>query len=223
MATKRRKKMLDSRKIEDLREDVAAACREVIKRAKQRGIDIIITSTVRDDAYQAKLYAQGRTTKGAIVTQQKLPTFHWNQAGLAFDFCPVNIVGGKNICLWNDTAKFRAVGKIALEMGLEWGGDWKSFVDMPHIQWSDGGKFTAAMVRAGKFPPRYILRGETAPNGGKIAVGSKVQITGTNYATGEKIPPWALKNVYTILQISGAKALLQPINSWVLVGDLKIC
>ena len=34
------------------------------------------------------------------------------------------------------------------------GGRWKSFPDRPHLQWSDGGKYTSSMIRAG-LPARH--------------------------------------------------------------------
>lgn len=150
--------MLNSRDINLLRSDVAAACRKVIELAKAKGINILITSTVRDDEYQATLYAQGRTKPGSVVTNSKTATFHWDQAGLAFDFCPLD---AKGACLWNRTDLFRTVGAIGKSLGLEWGGDWESFPDTPHLQWSGPGHtLTGADIRAGKRPPMLILEEE---------------------------------------------------------------
>lgn len=143
--------MLNSRDIGLLRSDVQSGCREMIKRAKEKGIDLIITSTVRDDAYQMQLYAQGRTDSGSIVTHLRYPTFHWNKAGLAFDFCPVD---KKGTCLWGRPDLFKAVGTIAKQLGFTWGGDWKGFVDMPHIQWDNKGQTKNADVRVLKLPPQ---------------------------------------------------------------------
>jgi hypothetical protein len=145
--------MLNSRDINLLRPDVAAVCRKVMELAKASGIPILITSTVRDDEYQASLYAQGRTKPGAIVTNVQYTTFHG--AGLAFDFCPTDEVGN---CLWDRPDLFRAVGEIGESLGLEWGGRWTGLVDMPHLQWS-GPKheLTGADIRAGKRPPMLIL------------------------------------------------------------------
>lgn len=57
-----------------------------------------------------------------------------------------------------------------------------------------------------------------------IKVGSKVMVnkTATNYSTGQKIPDWVKNNTYTIKQISGQKALLQEIVSWVDLKDLTL-
>ena len=110
---------------------------------------MLITNTVRDKAYQEYLYAQGRTRPGSIVTNGRTPTFHSDRAGLAWDFCK-NVRGHE----YDDPAFFRQAADLAREMGFSWGGDWKSFPDMPHIQWDDGGRWTGAMILAGRLPPR---------------------------------------------------------------------
>ena len=142
--------MLNSRDISLLRADVAANCRMWIDMCKAAGLNVLVVSTVRDDAYQAHLYEQGRTRPGAIVTNSKTPTFHWDKAGLAFDFCK-NVRGQE----YTDTAFFAKAAAIAKKMGFIWGGDWESFVDRPHIQWEGTGadKVTGAQIRAGKLPP----------------------------------------------------------------------
>ena len=55
-----------------------------------------------------------------------------------------------------------------------------------------------------------------------IKVGSKVQIIGANYATGQTIPIWAKNTTYTVGKIDGNKALIKEITSWVYISDLKI-
>ncbi|MBQ9460122.1 MAG: M15 family metallopeptidase, partial [Oscillospiraceae bacterium] len=42
---------------------------------------------------------------------------------------------------------------IAKAIGFSWGGDWTSFRDCPHLQWDDRGRYTTAMLRAGKAAP----------------------------------------------------------------------
>jgi len=138
--------MIDSRRIEDLRADVAANCRILIERAAAEGLSVLITSTLRDNEYQSALYAQGRTAKGSIVTNSKTVSFH-GPPGLAFDFCK-NVKGNE----YDDAAFFRRVGELAEEIGFTWGGRWVNFPDSPHIQWDEHGKYTNSMVRAGKYP-----------------------------------------------------------------------
>ncbi len=139
--------MLRSRDIDRLRSDVAANCRIFLALCAAEGLPVLVTETVRDAEYQASLYAQGRTAPGAIVTQQKTPSFHGEKVGLAFDICK-NVKGHE----FDDAAFFKHCGAIGKKMGFTWGGDWKSIVDLPHFQWDDGGKYTAAMVRKGKLP-----------------------------------------------------------------------
>ncbi|WP_270851829.1 peptidoglycan recognition protein family protein [Clostridium tertium] len=55
-----------------------------------------------------------------------------------------------------------------------------------------------------------------------IVVGSKVRVTGTNYATGESIPDWVKQGTYTVSQITDNKALLKEISSWVYLKDLAL-
>ena len=71
-----------------------------------------------------------------------------------------------------------------------------------------------------------IIKG-TSSSGGNvssatISVGSRVKIIGSNYATGQVIPAWVKNNVYTVQQISGNKALIKEITSWVYISDLVL-
>ena len=137
--------MIDSRDVSSLRADVAANCRTLVEACEKRGLPVLIVSTLRDNEYQAALYAQGRTRSGSIVTNAKTTSFHG--CGCAFDFCK-NIKGHE----YDDPAFFEAVAAIAKGVGFSWGGDWKSFPDKPHLQWDEKGKYTDAMIRAGKTP-----------------------------------------------------------------------
>ena len=140
--------MLCSRDISRLRADVAANCRLFVEECKKQGLPVLVTETVRDEEYQAKLYAQGRTKPGKIVTNQKTPSFHSDKAGLAFDIAK-NVKGHE----YDDLAFFNRCGEIGKKIGFSWGGDWLSLQDKPHFQWDNHGTYTAAMVRARKLPP----------------------------------------------------------------------
>ena len=140
--------MLCSRDISLLRADVEANCRLFVEECNKQGLPVLVTETVRDLEYQASLYAKGRTAPGSIVTNQKTPSFHSDKAGLAFDICK-NVKGHE----YDDLAFFNRCGEIGKKIGFSRGGDWLSLQDKPHFQWDAGGKYTAAMVRAGKLPP----------------------------------------------------------------------
>lgn len=135
--------MINSRDIDDLHPKVADLCRKFIKKCKDQGIDVLITSTYRDAASQNALYAQGRTTPGKRVTNAKAGQ-SWHNWRCAFDFVP--IVNGK--AQWNDVKTFTKCGEIAESLGLEWAGRWKSFKELAHCQYTGG--LTLADFQAGK-------------------------------------------------------------------------
>ena len=135
--------MINSRKIEDLHPKVADLCNQFITKCKDVGIDVLITSTYRDNESQNALYNQGRTTAGNKVTNAKGgQSFH--NYKIAFDFCP--IVNGK--AQWNDTTAFNKCGEIAESLGLEWAGRWKTFKELAHCQYTGG--LTLKDLQAGK-------------------------------------------------------------------------
>ena len=177
--------MLNSRDISLLRPDVEANCRKWLARCKAAGLNVLITNTVRDKEYQEYLYAQGRTRPGSIVTNGRTPTFHADTAGLAFDFCK-NVKGHE----YDDTGFFRKAAAIAKEMGFSWGGDWKSFPDMPHIQWDNQGAWTSSMILAGKLPPEMPLWG---------AESEDKEETEVRYNTVQECPEWARKTIQKLV------------------------
>jgi peptidoglycan L-alanyl-D-glutamate endopeptidase CwlK len=90
----------------------------------------IVTEGVRTKERQAELYAQGRTKPGKKVTWS-MDSRHLrsgpDSTGKAVDLCPCDAKGNP---LWEDRAKFLALGKlmfsIAAERGIRirWGYDW---------------------------------------------------------------------------------------------------
>jgi len=133
--------MINSRDLNDLHPVVAEKARQFIEECKKEGIDILITSTYRDNAAQNNIYAQGRTRPGRIVTYARGgQSFH--NYRLAFDFVP--LVGGKPD--WKDIELFKKCHDIGAKFGLHG----LSF-EMAHLQW-DGG-LTLAQLEAGKRPP----------------------------------------------------------------------
>lgn len=140
--------VMPSRDLNFLYPTVQKLAKELISECVKVGIPIIITQTGRSEAYQNKLYAIGRTTKGKIVTncKGKSSPHCW---GYAFDFC-INIKGKAY-----DAELMKKVGKIGMKLGLEWGGSWKSFVDMPHFQYSYG--YSDRDIRNGKTPLKPII------------------------------------------------------------------
>lgn len=129
--------MINSRSITDLHPKVQVMVNAMIETCNKAGFDILITSTYRDAEAQNSLYAQGRTIKGAVVTNAKGgQSFH--NYRVAFDIVPLR--NGKPV--WGtkgaDGKLWKDIAKIGKSCGLEWAGDWKTFVEYPHFQYTQG-------------------------------------------------------------------------------------
>ena len=94
----------------------------------QNRINIKVLSGLRSYAEQDALYAQGRTAPGKIVTRAKAGYSNHN-FGIAFD---IGVFEGNKYL--DESPKYKAVGVLGVDLGLEWGGNWKSIVDQPHFQ-----------------------------------------------------------------------------------------
>ncbi|MGH9930463.1 MAG: M15 family metallopeptidase [Pyrinomonadaceae bacterium] len=101
----------------------------LIEALAAQGLTVEVVQGLRTFAEQDALYAQGRKKPGQIVTNAKGGQSNHNY-GLAVDLCP--FVNGKP--QWNDNAGFLRIGAEAAKQGLEWGGNWKKFIDKPHVQ-----------------------------------------------------------------------------------------
>jgi len=127
---------------------------ELVRLTKQRGITIIITDGYRSHEEQTRIYNQGRTTEGDIVTNAKAGQSLHNY-GLAIDFA-LKLEDGSVI--WdmeydgngNGKSDWMEVVAIAKELGFEWGGDWNKFPDYPHLQMDFG--LTIRELQRGKLP-----------------------------------------------------------------------
>ncbi len=138
--------MRTSRSLFDLQPHVEVKARGLIERCAEAGVDIIVTSTLRDFEAQQALYDQGRTTPGDIVTKSK-PGYSAHNYGLAFDVVPLR--SGKPV--WGTKAEedkllWQKVGVLGESLGLEWGGRWKNLLDYPHFQML-GGKTIEEMAK----------------------------------------------------------------------------
>jgi hypothetical protein len=126
-------------KIATLHPKIREKAKQLIDKAKNEGIDLLITSGYRTYAEQDELYKQGRTKKGAIVTNAKGGQSNHN-FGLAFDVVPV--VNGK--LDWK-SKEWNKIGKIGKSLGFKWGGNWTSIKDYPHFEMMFGN--TLSMLR----------------------------------------------------------------------------
>lgn len=98
----------------------------------------IVVQGLRTFAYQADLYAQGRTKPGKIVTNAK-PGLSYHNYGLAVDYAL--LVDGKTIS-WDFgkdydgdfVADFKEIVQVHKAYGWAWGGDFHSIIDQPHFE-----------------------------------------------------------------------------------------
>lgn len=107
--------------------------RELTGRAQVR-----ISEGYRTFDAQNALYAQGRTKPGKVVTNAKAGQSIHNY-GLAVDI--VLIIDGKTASWdiqadWDNDRKadWQECVAVFKRNGWDWGGDWKSFKDMPHFE-----------------------------------------------------------------------------------------
>ena len=124
------------RAIATLHAHVRPYARALYFKARENGITINIISGTRSHAEQDALYAQGRTTAGSIITNARGGHSNHN-FGIAFD---IGVFNGNRYL--PESPLYKAVGALGMELGLEWGGNWKTIVDQPHFQlrpaWADG-------------------------------------------------------------------------------------
>ena len=102
---------------------------------QERKIDFLVTCTYRSQEEQDKLYAQGRTLQGKIVTKVKNSK---HTEGAAFDIAIL-----KNGKISWENRDYIAAGLIGMAVGLRWGGDFDedgiiyekdTFIDAPHFE-----------------------------------------------------------------------------------------
>jgi peptidoglycan L-alanyl-D-glutamate endopeptidase CwlK len=108
--------------------EVRPMARALVQKAAGMGIRIKVISGFRTYEEQAALYAQGRTAPGNIVTNAR-PGYSNHNFGIAFD---IGVFEGSGYL--PESPRYSAVGALGIDLGLEWGGSWKSLVDAPHFQ-----------------------------------------------------------------------------------------
>lgn len=123
-----------SRNLDDLRPEVRPMVDTFLAGCAVAGLDILVTCTLRTEAEQAALYAQGRTAVGHIVTNAK-PGQSAHNYGLALDVVP--IVNGKPD--WDGGHPvWQQVGALGQAAGLQWlGAPGSPFKEEAHFQHPD--------------------------------------------------------------------------------------
>lgn len=130
--TKERIKLLHPIVREEMTAIIAECDKALTSRAKIR-----ITQSLRTFEEQDSLYAIGRTKPGKKITNAKGGQSIHNY-GFAVDICL--IIDGKTAS-WDTTkdwdndqiADWYECVKIFAKFGWDWGGNWKTFKDLPHF------------------------------------------------------------------------------------------
>lgn len=112
------------------------------------GFPMFVVESLRTDLRQQELYAQGRTTPGAIVTNadgiDKVlgghgKSMHQRQHdgyGHAVDCAFLDDPTTTRIETWSDGQPWDLYGRMAEQFGITWGGRWQSIHDHPHVELS---------------------------------------------------------------------------------------
>ena len=124
---------LSTENIATLHPKLQPVATKLIELAQAKGINVKGICGTRTYAEQNKLYAQGRTKPGNVVTKARGGESIHN-FGLAFD---IGIFSADDKTYHGEHRDYKVVGLIGQQLGLEWGGNWK-FVDEPHFQLKHG-------------------------------------------------------------------------------------
>lgn len=114
-----------------------------------KGIRLRFSHTLRTFQEQNELYAQGRTTKGKIVTNAKGGT-SWHNYAMAMDIVILYDKDGNGTfetASWDEDKYFMMVVNYFKSKGWFWGGDFRSFKDSPHFEKTFGLSISQALTK----------------------------------------------------------------------------
>lgn len=123
------------RKVQQIFAKWVAECQQI---AQTHGYEYKVISGNRTWEEQAKIYAQGRTAPGKIVTNAR-PGYSNHNYGIAVDmgvFKNGKYLDGDKPS--EAEAFHRKAAEVAEKYNIEWGGSWKSFKDYPHFEYRTG-------------------------------------------------------------------------------------
>ena len=130
----------DVRRLNGCHPELVDAVLDILDALATLGFPMFVTSGVRTEAEQLKLYAQGRTTPGVIVThldglvkrsnhQTKADGYGW-----ACDVAFIDDPDTPKTEIYDPAQPWQLLGAMVEAKGLRWGGRFKSLVDLPHIE-----------------------------------------------------------------------------------------
>ena len=110
--------------LDRLTPDTWAALLVLDQALRAEGFRPVVRSAYRSCAEQAEQYAIGRTAPGTITTHAK-GCQSWHVLGRAVD---IDL----------QPASYARMGEIAKNLGWKWGGDFKGFPDVGHVEFHPG-------------------------------------------------------------------------------------
>jgi len=113
---------------------------KLIAVCKTRGIQLAVVESYRTHAKQNEYKAMGNKYTRTAGGRSK------HQYGLAIDVVPVI----DSVAQWDNARLWRKVGLIGEQLGLRWGGRWKSLYDPGHFEWTGG--LSSYHLAAGHWP-----------------------------------------------------------------------
>lgn len=135
----------------NLKPKVRKLMEQFVKEAAKLGFEILVTQGYRSVEEQNRLYAQGRTMKGNIVTNARGGQSNHNW-GCAFDYC--FLVNKKASYSLPDSA-WKKMADLGVKLGLEAGYYWKGFQDKPHLQFTAG--YSLKDFQTNKIDPKKFI------------------------------------------------------------------
>ncbi len=121
------------RHLRTLQPSAQRQARAFMRRVLAAGIPARILSGTRTYAEQDVLYRKGRFGDAASIVTNARGGFSNHNFGIAWD---IGIFDhGKYL---GNSPLYRQAAAVGKAPGIEWGGDWTSFVDLPHYQLATG-------------------------------------------------------------------------------------
>lgn len=117
-------------RLQDVHSQLARLIQQMAEMLALEKINLRVTQGLRSWNEQDKLFQQGRTMSGPVVTKAQ-PGHSWHNFGLAVDVVPLEPTGPD----WNTQhPRWQRVVTVGDSLGLVSGAQFRSFPDYPHFQ-----------------------------------------------------------------------------------------
>jgi len=122
-------------RLEDLTADTLEVAKRFLEAAESQGLRTKVISTLRTCEEQTRIYAQGRTEPGAVISGAS-GCRSWHVWGRAFDVLVLD-ENGSAVTDGSDP-RYDRLGEIGRDFGLIWGGHFSWGRDAVHFEYHPG-------------------------------------------------------------------------------------